>query len=219
MDLRVLRRISGVAISSLKNSEQKNGVRVMAVNQLRNREYIRTQNSEPANSPVASGDSPIGAKARMAITVAPSRGHMVCFTMALAASSSRQAALETDQYAFGDDNGVVHQHAQCNDQGSQGNALQFQPLVMHQDKGAAAGQEQDQPDQDAAAKPHEEQQHDNHDKDRCHQVEQERGNRFFDFPGLVVNAVHFHAHRGDTIAGTGVLLPPPCRYRRRLRRW
>lgn len=45
-----------------------------AVIQLKNSEKQSTQNSEPTNSPVASGDSPIGAKAVMAITVAPKRG-------------------------------------------------------------------------------------------------------------------------------------------------
>ncbi len=60
---------------------------VMAVSQLRNSEYISTQNSDPANSPVESGDRPMGAKASTAMKVAPSNGHMVCLTIALAASS------------------------------------------------------------------------------------------------------------------------------------
>ena len=56
----------------------RNGVSVIAVIQLKNNEKHSTQNREPMNSPVASCDRPIGAKAVIAMTVAPRSGHCVC---------------------------------------------------------------------------------------------------------------------------------------------
>ncbi|MNN17225.1 hypothetical protein D3C81_1304030 [compost metagenome] len=50
------------------------GVMVSAENQLSSREISSTWNRDLQDSPVESWDKPIGAKARMAITVAPSRG-------------------------------------------------------------------------------------------------------------------------------------------------
>ncbi len=65
----------------------KNGMRVSAVTQLSSKEISSTQNKLPANSPVASDDKPIGAKAIMPITVAPSSGHWFCLTTLTAAST------------------------------------------------------------------------------------------------------------------------------------
>ncbi len=58
----------------------------MAVIQLINSEIINTWNKERQNSPAAFCDKPMGAKAIMAITVAPNNGHWVWDTICLAAS-------------------------------------------------------------------------------------------------------------------------------------
>ncbi|EAQ55225.1 hypothetical protein MED222_06405 [Vibrio sp. MED222] len=76
---------SSTLSSSFSIISARNGVSVSAVTQLKNNEKHKTQNSEPMNSPVASFDKPIGAKAVIAIMVAPNSGHCVCVTMSFAA--------------------------------------------------------------------------------------------------------------------------------------
>ena len=73
------------SFSVLNKRSKKKGVMVSAVIQLKNSEKHSTQKREPTNSPVASGESPIGAKAVIAITVAPRRGKPFCDTTSFAA--------------------------------------------------------------------------------------------------------------------------------------
>ena len=58
---------------------------MIANTQLRSSEIISTLKSEPQYSPVESCEAPIGAKERIAITVAPRSGHCDCFTTLIAA--------------------------------------------------------------------------------------------------------------------------------------
>ncbi len=58
----------------------------MARNQLSVSEIMMTRNRVRVYSPVASGDIPTAAKAKMATIVAPKRGHMVWATTAMEAS-------------------------------------------------------------------------------------------------------------------------------------
>ncbi|MNQ87527.1 hypothetical protein D3C85_1027530 [compost metagenome] len=67
---------------------QSSGVTVTAVTQLSSNETVTTWNSERQNSPVASFEVPIAAKARIAIRVAPSSGQADCLTTVEAARSA-----------------------------------------------------------------------------------------------------------------------------------
>ncbi len=69
-------------LPGLSINTQNHGVSQTATSQENNSAIITVQNREPAYSPVASGENPIGEKARKPTTVPPSSGHLVWFTMA-----------------------------------------------------------------------------------------------------------------------------------------
>jgi hypothetical protein len=58
----------------------------------------------------------MGAKARMALAVAPSSGMAVCPTISLAASRAGVPVLHAHAHAVGHHDGIVHQHAQGDDE-------------------------------------------------------------------------------------------------------
>ena len=113
------------------------GVTVTAVTQLRTSETNTTWYSERQNSPVLSSEVPMAAKARMAMTVAPSSGMADCFTTAIAAWVGSSPFAEPDQHAVDDDDGVVDQHAQGDDQRAQRDALQGHAHGAQEDEAPA----------------------------------------------------------------------------------
>ena len=107
----------------------------------------------------------------------------------------RHAPLHAHQDAFGDHDGVIHQHPQGNNQCAQGNPLQINGQHFHDDKGAKDGEQQDSPHQQTGAHPHEHQQHHDNDGYGLAQVEQEGPHRTVDLFGLVVDRGQLHARR------------------------
>ena len=84
--MRLKRTFFSPGFLGLMNCTQMSGFTVMARNQLSSSEIMITWNSVRVYSPVASGDIPTAAKAKIATTVAPKSGHMVWSTTAFAAS-------------------------------------------------------------------------------------------------------------------------------------
>ena len=105
------------------------------------------------------------------------------------------APLHRDEHAFRDDDGIVHQHHEGDDEGAEGDALEDQPRLLHDDHRAAHGDEQDCPDDESAAHSHREEQHNEDDHDRHSQVQ----NKFVDRLGhgvrLEGDLVQLHPER------------------------
>jgi hypothetical protein len=68
---------------------------------------------------------------------------LVASTTSLAAFAGSSPRLQADQDAVGHDDGVVDQHAQRDDQGTQGDALHGDAVEVHRDQGAGHRQQQD----------------------------------------------------------------------------
>ena len=92
---------------------------VTAVIQLKPREIRRTTNKERQYSPVLSSERPMAPKASTAIAVEPSSGIAVCETTSFAACILSLTPLHRDEHAFGDDDGIVHQHHEGDDEGAE----------------------------------------------------------------------------------------------------
>ncbi len=80
------------------------------------------------------------------------------------------ALLNAHQHPIHHHDGIVDQHAERDDQRAERNSLQGDLPGPHEDEGAADGQHQNEADQQAAAQPHEDQQHHDHDGDRLDQA-------------------------------------------------
>src|SRR5690606_13789294 len=103
--------------------------------------------------------------------------------------------LQAHHNAFGNDQGVIHQHPQRNDQGAQGNALQFNAQHAHGNKGTEYRQQQNDADNDAGAQAHKDQQYRNNNNYRRQQVQHKAGGGSIHFGRLVVQRVQFNAQR------------------------
>ena len=90
------------------------------------------------------------------------------------------SAADPDHHPFGDDDGVVHQHSQCNDQGSQRDPLQRDAEIIHQHQRSGNGQQQDGSDDQTGFQPHEKKQNRDHDQYRFNQIHRKGRDRLSD---------------------------------------
>src|SRR5690606_33260428 len=104
-------------------------------------------------------------------------------------------ALDTDQHAFGNDDGVIHQHAHGDDQGAEGNALHLDGKHGHEEYGAEHGKQQGAADGDADAPAHGQAQHADNNGHRQCQAHQKVINRLVDHQVLLVDRFDVHAQR------------------------
>ena len=101
--------------------------------------------------------------------------------------------LRRDQHAFGDDDGIVHQHSQRDDERPQADPLEQDAQILHDEHRAHHRHHQHHPDQHAALHAHGQQQDGHHDDDRLDQVDQKAADRDVHAVGLVRNHAEFDA--------------------------
>ena len=131
------------------------------------------------------------------------------------------AGLDADLDAFDDDDRVVGEHAERDDQRAEGDPLHEEiALEVHHEEGRHDREEEHDADDETGLAPHRDEQHDEHDRDRLGQVEDEVGGGGGDGFGLEVDladldadrlmrlelgelAADAFAHRDDVAAGDG----------------
>ena len=106
------------------------------------------------------------------------------------------ALLHPDKAAVHDDDGVVHEHAQGEDERGQGYHLQVDAQGPHADEGAQDGQKQGRPDHQPRAQPHGQQQDGDDDAHGFRKVDHEVPDGAFHVVRLVVDGADLHA-RGE----------------------